>query len=404
MMQLLHPNAARRVLRRGFVAVLALAAACGGGDGGTDVQAPVITTLDPGTVVMYDVDFTLTVNGSGFAPESVVQWMDVDRPTTFVSETQLTAYISSEDLEQRGHVQVSVFDRRTGVRSNWKDLVVRAPVPVVTLLAPERVVTGNGPVLLRVLGEGFAPGSLVRRDGIGRPTTFVSRNELNSEIPAAEQLAGRTIVVTVSTGDPGGGLSNNAHLPVQAPPNPIPVPTSLSPAAVLAGTGGTITVRGTGFIPSTRVEVRGVFPRPAVTVVSSTELRFTLTPDNVPEAGSWEVTLTNFDPGGGTGPPILLRVENPAPVITALSPAQAVAGQQDMVVRITGTGFVRNTFIHFGDQAQGSGFVNPTTLQFVLRGVHLQQAGTFPITVSTVGPGGGVSNAFPFTVVNPPAN
>ncbi|HST59114.1 MAG TPA: hypothetical protein VLK84_10505, partial [Longimicrobium sp.] len=76
-MNAFHPDAAPRALRRAFVAVLVLfiAAACGGdGDGGTEVQGPVVTSVSPDTVVLYEPDFILTVNGSGFVPESLVQW------------------------------------------------------------------------------------------------------------------------------------------------------------------------------------------------------------------------------------------------------------------------------------------------------------------------------------------
>lgn len=406
MMQLLHPDAAARSLGRAFLGVLVpVLAACGGdGDGGTEVQGPVITSVSPDTVAMYEPDFILTVNGSGFVPESLVQWDGSDRNTTFVSETQLTAYIPATDLEQGLAAQVSVFDRRSNVQSNVRTVMFASPVPTVTALSPERVLMGGGPVLLRVLGDGFTDRSRVQRDGASRPTTFVSRNELVTEIPPTETASARVFVVAVTTGGPGGGTSGNLHLHVSPPPNPIPTPTALSPGVVLAGVGGTVTVTGTGFIPSTRVEVIGVFPRPAVTVVSSTELRFTLTPDNMPPVGAWQVTLTNFDPGGGSGPPITLRVENPAPVLTALSPAQAVVGQQSQVVRITGTGFVPATFIYFGGEAKGGGYLSSTQLQLILRAGDLDQAGTFPITVSNYSPGGGVSNALPFTVVNPPAN
>ncbi|HST60350.1 MAG TPA: IPT/TIG domain-containing protein [Longimicrobium sp.] len=405
-MHVLHPGAASRSLRRAFLAVVVpvMAACGGGGDGGTEVQGPVITSVSPSTVVMYEPDFILTVNGSGFVPESLVQWDGSDRNTTFVSETELTALIPATDVEEGMAAQVSVFDRRANIQSNVRTVMFASPAPMVTALSPERVLTGGGPVLLRVLGDGFTDRSRVQRDGASRLTTFVSRNELVTEIPPTEMASGRVIVVAVTTGGPGGGTSGNFYLPVSAPPYPIPVPTALSPAVLLAGVGGTVTVTGTGFTPFTRVDVIGVFPRPAVTVVSSTQLRFTLTPDNMPPVGSWQVTLTNPEPGGGAGPPIALRVENPAPVITALSPAQAVVGQQSQVVRITGTGFVLGTFILFNGEGKGGGYLSSTELQLILRPGDLDQAGTFPITVSNSSPGGGVSNALPFTVVNPPAN
>ena len=47
--------------------------------------------LVPTAVVPGGPDFTLTVNGAGFVPGAVVHWNGSPRPTTFVSNTQLTA-------------------------------------------------------------------------------------------------------------------------------------------------------------------------------------------------------------------------------------------------------------------------------------------------------------------------
>jgi len=51
----------------------------------------VLSDIDPDTMVVGTGTFSLTVTGSGFGPESVVVFDDVDVPTTFVSTTELTA-------------------------------------------------------------------------------------------------------------------------------------------------------------------------------------------------------------------------------------------------------------------------------------------------------------------------
>lgn len=48
--------------------------------------------------------------------------------------------------------------------------------------------------------------------------------------------------------------------------------------------------------------------------------------------------------------------------------------------------------------------MSPTELRLVLQAGDLDRAGTFPITVTNFGSGGGVSNTLDFTVVSPPAN
>ena len=403
-----HPGAARRALHRCAFAVLALAAACdgggGGGGGGTDPQPPAITSLNPSTVVQYDEDFTLTVNGSGFAQGAVVRWNGSDRPTHFVSASQVTAEITNDDLQQAGTVQVLVAG--SGGASNTMPLTVQSPAPTVLFTSPERVVRATGAFTLRVFGGGFAQGSVVRWNGAARPTTFVHPGELTAQIANADIQQAGTVQVSVFTPAPGGGTSNTWAFPVDVPPNPAAVVTGMSPGVVSAGTGATITVTGNWFFPGvTRVAVTGMGAEPAVTVVSLTELRFTLTPQNMPAAGTSQVSVFNPAPGGGGAlVPGGLQVNNPVPVLTAVSPAQAVAGQQSQVVRITGTGFVPGSYIRFDDEGKGTGYVSPTQLDLVLEARDLDQAGTFSVTVTNFGPAGGVSNTLTFTVANPPAN
>ncbi|TMI95192.1 MAG: hypothetical protein E6H01_14530 [Bacillati bacterium ANGP1] len=79
-------------------------------DGGGGVNpAPTTTGLTPASAVAGSPGFTLTVNGSGFVPASVVQWNGTDRPTTFVSATELTAALARADLAATGTTQAIFF-------------------------------------------------------------------------------------------------------------------------------------------------------------------------------------------------------------------------------------------------------------------------------------------------------
>jgi hypothetical protein len=50
-----------------------------------------LSDIDPDTAVLGSmIDFTLTVTGSGFTPNSVIVFDDEEMPTVFVSQTQLT--------------------------------------------------------------------------------------------------------------------------------------------------------------------------------------------------------------------------------------------------------------------------------------------------------------------------
>lgn len=70
---------------------------------------PVLTSIDPATKVYGDGAFTLTLKGEKFMPNSTVKVDGEERPTTFVSWTELQAAIPASDMSAAGtkHVTVS---------------------------------------------------------------------------------------------------------------------------------------------------------------------------------------------------------------------------------------------------------------------------------------------------------
>lgn len=398
-----HPGAAARALRRLCFVLPLVASACSSGGGGTDTDTetnpPVVSSVQPAAVLQWDPDFTITVNGSGFVAGAVVRWKGSARPTTFVSATQLTAGIANEDVHQAGPAQVSVVNPGPGGASNTMIVMVQPPAPRVVGLNPWNVVRATGAFTLVVHGEGFSQASVVRWNGADRPTTFRHAGELAAQIPNSDLQTAGTVQVSVFT--PGGGLSNAVEFTVQVPPNPPATVTGISPSSVVRGVGGTITVTGNWFIPTTRVQIAGMATEPAVTRISQTEIRFTLTPADMPPTGFVQVSVFNPTPGGG-GAQIQLRVDDPVPVLASLSPMQAVLGQTSQVVRIHGTGFVPESYIRYDDEGRGWGYISPTELELTLEARDLDQAGTFPITVTNSGLGGGISNTLTFTVNSAP--
>ena len=72
-------------------------------------STPIISGLDPNSVVVGGAGFTLAVSGTGFDAGSVVQWMGTPMPTKFVSGTQLLATIGSVQIVQQGAVAITVL-------------------------------------------------------------------------------------------------------------------------------------------------------------------------------------------------------------------------------------------------------------------------------------------------------
>ncbi len=72
--------------------------------------APTITGLTPSSAAVGGPAFTLTVNGMDFVSGSVVRWNGSARPTTYVSDTRLTASIPAADIAAVGSANVTVIN------------------------------------------------------------------------------------------------------------------------------------------------------------------------------------------------------------------------------------------------------------------------------------------------------
>ena len=105
---------------------------------------PTITALSPPTA-LPNTAFALTVQGTGFYNGSTVRWNGANRPTTFVSATELRAAIPATDLGVHGPVAVTVLNAAPGGgTSNAATLVVR-PTDACQYLPPYTLgVTANG--------------------------------------------------------------------------------------------------------------------------------------------------------------------------------------------------------------------------------------------------------------------
>ena len=70
--------------------------------------------LVPASARPGGAEFTLTVSGSGFVPQSVVNWNGSPRATTFVSSVRLTTMILASDIATKGTASVTVSNPSPG--------------------------------------------------------------------------------------------------------------------------------------------------------------------------------------------------------------------------------------------------------------------------------------------------
>jgi hypothetical protein len=98
---------------------------------------PHITSLSQTSAVEGSGDLTLTISGSDFTSQSIVQINGKQAlTTTFVNSTQLQAIIPAASLAEEGHFKLSVMDGIGGL-SNSARFIVTESVPVLTASATQ---------------------------------------------------------------------------------------------------------------------------------------------------------------------------------------------------------------------------------------------------------------------------
>lgn len=255
---------------------------------GTPVTAPSlsISTLNPSAMTAGGSAFTLTVNGTGFASGSTVQWNGLSLPTTFVSATQLSAAVPANLIASIGAASVTVLTS-TGAISNAATFTISSQVSSIATLNPPSATSGGPAFTLTINGSGFASGSTLQWNGQPIPTTFVNSTQLTANVPASLIANAGNASLTVLS--PGGLFSNFLTFTVgSATPNI----SSLSPNSITVGSPAfTLTVTGTGFLSGSSIQWAG--SGLATTYANATQLTATVPANLISFAGSVNVTVQN---------------------------------------------------------------------------------------------------------------
>ncbi len=377
------------------VPVIVVNPAPGGGTSNTfffNVTTPVaaLSTLVPNSAIAGGAAFTLTVNGSNFENNAVVQWNGSNRTTTFVSATQLTAAITAADIASVGTASVVVFNplpsggganSRTqgappGTFSNTLTFTISAanPVPTITTLSPNSKSAGSGAFTLTVNGTNFISSSVVQWNGSPRTTTFVSATQLTAAITAADIQMANLYSVSVVNPTPGGGTSNVVTFTATTP---IPALTSIAPnSAISGGAAFTLTLNGSNFINTSVAQWNG--SNRVTTFVSSTQLTAAITAADIAAAGTASVQIftptvifsganartQGVPPSGVTSNALTFTINaaNPVPTLTAISPTSTGAGGAAFTLTLTGTNFISGSTAQWKGSARVTTFVSATQL------------------------------------------
>ncbi len=361
---------------------------------------PGVLVLSPSTdVAGTPAPVAVVVTGTNFIPGSTILVAGTARTTTYIGPAKLSFALTTGDLASAATLPVIVTNPGPGGGSSPVSVfTVSNPQPGQITVSPTTIVAGSSiPVTVTVTGSNFVSATSVLVNGQLRSATTVSATSLTFVLSVADLATPGTLSVAVSSPAPGGGVTAAATILLS---NPVPTVTVIAPASVTVGAApALITVAGSNFEPGAQVRVNG--SARATTVVSVSRVTAQLVAADQVAAGSLAVTMANPTPGGGSSNTVQLPVVNPAPGSITLSPSSAaVGGTAPLPVAVTGSNFVPSTVANVNGNARPTTFVSSTQLTMQLTAADQATAGDLAITVATAAPGGGISAAVPFHILN----
>jgi hypothetical protein len=152
------------------------------------VNSPVISVLQPSTVLAGSDDLRLVLLGSGYLAGSIVKVDGRARATTFGGPTELAAQVRAEDMAAAANLNVTVLNPN-GTVSAAKVLAVVAG-PSIAAIDPTSVTVGSNAFTLVVKGSGFVSRSQVELNGTPLATSYLNNGELHAHVPRSGYTTG----------------------------------------------------------------------------------------------------------------------------------------------------------------------------------------------------------------------
>jgi FG-GAP-like repeat/Bacterial Ig-like domain (group 3) len=153
--------------------------------------------LVPASVPPGGSAFTLSINGAGFVPGSIVRWNGSDLPTTFLSALKLSATVPAKDIVTFTTANVTVFNPAPGGGIS-NVIAFTVTLPTSTLKFSQSTI-----------GVGLAPGNVVTADFNHDGKADLAVINTTQPDPSCYPFDGRG-TVTILLGDGKGNFSKKS--------------------------------------------------------------------------------------------------------------------------------------------------------------------------------------------------
>jgi sugar lactone lactonase YvrE len=292
----------------GSVSIVAVNPGPGGGSSAAASVAvnnglPGPITLNPSAVTQgVSPPTTITITGSNFTPSAYVLINNSQRPTTYVSSTQLSFSLTVADQASVATKVVTVVNPppNGGSSSAYLSVVAATGTPVISTVYPTQFVAGMPDSFLSVTGTGFNTSSVVRWNGDPLFTYGGSSSSLSATVPSSLIAHQGTATITVETSTATPSTSNAVSVSIVLPA--APTVTSISPSYGPIHTGFTGTITGSNFTSNSTVTFNG--EAVPTSFVNSNQLTAVI-PDSAVVPGNSNVAVFTSAPGGGTSQPLV---------------------------------------------------------------------------------------------------
>ncbi len=322
-------------------------------------------------VLSGSVGFARVING---LPDRSVTSIAIDAADPTLAYVAFSGF-SGFNGDALGHVFMT-----TNGGGQWNDISGNLPnIPVNAIVADPNI---SGTLYVGTDIGVFATtdsGASWQPLGTGLPNAVVM----------ALHLRGASRVLTAVTHGRGAWDISLGGLPALQLTDISPVESNTAPPVA-------ITATGVGFTNQSVIQVSGT-PVTPTTLNSDGSLSASIPAAALQNSsGVYAITVATGQTVSNSLP---FSTTNPAPVITSISPTSGIIGDGTVILTVTGTGFLPNAVINFGNTSLTPGTAgSSTSLVATIPTGALATPAAVNVTVTNPTPGGGTSNAVEFDV------
>ena len=271
----------------------------GGGQSGSlifTVQNPVplLSSLNPTSMIIGSSEFTLTLTGDNFVKTSIVSFNNEQVSSRYLSRTQMEATIPSTAITNPGSYLVKVINPAPGGGdSSPLTFSVLNPAPSLSSINPTSIIAGSPEFTLTLNGDNFITSSIVSFNNNQYPVRFISKTQIETTIPSSALTTAGSYSVKVINPTPGGGESSPITFTViNLQPT---VSISANPGVIVYGESSTLSWTSTNAESATIDKGIGNVPLSGSITVSP--------------VGTTTYTITVTGPGGTATDQVLVTVK-----------------------------------------------------------------------------------------------